>query len=208
MKRLECKKILYKIIAAISIFANYAQASSSTAHGTPEVNWWGLGSKWSEAPAMGWLLFTFVIFVGVIAYVIKKPLALYLETRSHDIRKAVEEGHKAKLESEQKLKMYEEKLKGLDAEIAKMKTAFAEQAQAERILKERITKESGARILKDAEDTIKAEFERSKNRLAEEVITGALAKAQALILESHLPEVDSYLKHSLITDIKTYAKEA
>lgn len=208
MKRLECKKILSKIITAMFILANYAHASSGSGHGTPEINWWGLGGKHSEAPAMGWLLITFVIFVYVMARVIKKPLALYLETRSKEIQRAIEEGHKAKLESKQKLRTYEEKLSSLDSEIARMKASFAEQAQAERILKEKITKESGARILKDAEDTIKAEFERSKNRLAEEVITQALAQAQASILQSHLPEVDSYLKHSLISDIKTYAKEA
>lgn len=210
MKRLECKTILCKIIAASVVFANIAQASSgsSAGHGTPEVNWWGLGPKWSEAPAMGWLLITFFIFVWIMARVIKKPLGNYLETRSKDIQRAIEEGQKAKLESEQKLKIYEEKLKCLDSEIAKMKASFAEQAKAERALKEQMTKESGARILKDAEDTIKAEFERSKNRLAEEVIAGALAKAQASILQSHLPEVDSYLKQSLIADIKTQSQEA
>ena len=93
MKRLECKKILSKIITAMFVFANYAQASSGTPH-TPEVNWWGLGGEYSEAPAMGWLLITFVIFVYVMARVIKKPLASYLETRSKDIQKAVEEAAK------------------------------------------------------------------------------------------------------------------
>jgi F0F1-type ATP synthase membrane subunit b/b' len=203
VKRLEYKAIFFKIIA-LFISADCLQASSG---GTPEINWWGLGGRYSEAPAMGWLLVTFGIFVWVMARIIKKPLGLYLESRSQDIRRAVEEGHKAKLESEQKLKSYEEKLKSLDSEIAKMKTAFAEQAEAERILKAQITKESGARILKDTEDTIKAEFERSKNRLAEEVITSALHQAQQRIVQNYLPEVDSYLKHSLINDIKNSTKE-
>jgi len=206
VKRLECKKIVFSLIAATLVFADIAWASSGSGHGTPEVNWWGLGGQWSKAPAMGWLLFTFVIFVWIMARVIKKPLGNYLETRSKDIQRALEEGQKAKQEAAQKLKNYEEKLNSLDSEIAKMKATFAEQAKAERVLKEHATKESTARILKDAEDTIKAEFERSKNRLAEEVITGALAKAQASILQSHLPEVDSYLKQSLITDIKTQAQ--
>jgi F0F1-type ATP synthase membrane subunit b/b' len=192
------------IAVLLSTGAVYAD-NHSAGHATPEVNWWGLGSAWSAAPAMGWLFITFVIFVWVLARAIKKPLALYLETRSNDIRKAIEEGQKAKLESEQKLRTYEEKLKTLDQEIGKMKAAFEEQAAAEAQLKESMTKEASARILKDTQDTINASFERSKNKLAAEVINTAMSKAQSVIVKSHLSEVDSSLKNSLVDDMKSYA---
>jgi len=199
VKHLECKKIIVLMLA----LAHNAGFSSGHAGPPPSINWWGLGSQYSENPAMGWLLITFVIFVWILATLIKKPLGLYLETRSKDIKHAIEEGQKAKEESEQKLRLYEEKLNSLDHEIAKMKASFLEQAQAERALKEKMTKNTGDRILKDIDDTIKANLERAKNKLAEEVISGALAKAQTAILESHLPEVDNYLKSSLVEDIKS-----
>jgi F-type H+-transporting ATPase subunit b len=155
---------------------------------------------------MGWLLITFIIFVALIVKAIKKPLALYLETRSLDIRKAIEEGLNAKRESQKQLKIYEEKLRSLDDEVAKIKAVFLEQAQSEQIMKERITKEQSARILKDVDDTIRANVERAKNKLAEEVINSALFKAKTTLMEHHIPEVDAYLKKSLIQDIKNYSR--
>lgn len=171
------------------------------------INWWGLGSEYKDAPALGWLIITFALFIWILVRAIKKPLSLYLETRSEDIKKAILEGQEARLEGEKKLKLYEEKLAGLDREIEKLKKSFMEQAELEKREKEKLAKEASARIIKDTQDTILANFARSKNKLAEELIKKALKDAQKDIMEHEQSTMDERLKERLLVDLKTAAKD-
>lgn len=165
------------------------------------INWWHFGAAYKDAPALGWLSLTFLLFIALLLKAISKPLGLYLETRSKDIRKAIEEGARIKKESEEQLASYEARLSSLSDEIEAMKKQFQEQAESDRKEKMRLTKELEIRIMKDAEDTIKADFTRSRNRLAEQVVEQALRKTQEAILASNLNEVDGYLKKQLIFDL-------
>lgn len=191
------------ISCALYLFATEAVFASEH----HAINWWGLGSQYKNSPALGWLTLTFLLFIYILVRSVKKPLSLYLETRSNDIRQAIEEGQRARLESEKRLKFYEDKLRGLNEEIEKLKNSFMVQAQAEKAEKERLAKEASERIHKDTKDTIRANFERSKNRLAEEIIRTALESAQRTIMENERAPVDAYLKEQLVSDLKSAAKE-
>lgn len=198
--------MLTRLIKLAMLFLALARELHANQEGHA-INWWHLGSEYKDAPALGWLTITFLIFVYALIRAIKKPLSLYLETRSKDIQRAIEEGAKAKLESEQKLKLYEEKLKSLGNEIIKIKTAFMEQAEAEKKEKERLSKELEDRILRDTDDTIKANFERTKNRLAQEVIAQALKSAELTLLGQDRDHMDASLSNNLIADLKTQAQD-
>ena len=179
------------------INATYLMAED---HGHGGINWWHLGSEYSEAPALGWLFITFFILVFGLIHVIKKPLGLYLETRSKDIRKQIEEAQFIKIESEKKLRAYEEKLGALDQEITRLKDSFSELAKAEKAQRERLLKELETRIAKDADSTIMANYEKAKNQLAKEVIEKAMKLASATIAERR-DEVDGVLKRGFINDL-------
>lgn len=176
-------------------------------HAEHAINWWHLGSAYKDAPALGWLTLTFLIFVYLIVRMVRKPMSLYLETRSKDIRRQIEEGQLALKESQDKLRVYEEKLKSLSQEIENLRASFIEQGQAEQKERRRRTEEMRTRILEEARDTIKANFERSKNRLADEVITKAMVMAEETILLKKRDQVDSHLKDLFIDDLRTSAKE-
>ncbi|HXW52630.1 MAG TPA: hypothetical protein VEL47_00865, partial [Myxococcota bacterium] len=62
-----------------------------------------------------------------------------------------------------------------------------------------------ARILKDTDDTIKANFERSKNRLAEEAVNLAMDLALKTIESQKREQVDELLQKAFITDLKSLA---
>jgi len=179
--------------AAVASFANH------------DLNFWHLGAAYKDAPAIGWLTITFLIFVYGCVHVIRKPLGLYLETRSKDIRRQIEEGKIAKLESEEKLRLYEERLKSLDQDIAQLRASFEEQAQAEKTQRALLIKEMETRVLKDADDAIVANFERSKNRLADEVVKRALSMAEETIATKKREQVDLLLQSAFIRDLKTSA---
>ena len=60
----------------------------------------------------------FVLLVGGLAYLLRKPLAEFFAQRSASIRKSLEEGRQALAASEVQLKAVEEKLARLEGEIA------------------------------------------------------------------------------------------
>lgn len=171
------------------------------------INWWHLGSEYKDAPALGWLSITFAIFLIVLGRTIKKPLALYLETRSNDIARAIEEGKKAKLLAEEQLATYDQKLKSLSQEIEKMKALFMEQAALEKNEKQRLAKETEARIIKNTDDTIRANWTRMKHHLAEEMVGLAISSAKKQVLANQRETMNSHLKRQLIADLPATVKE-
>lgn len=187
------------ILFASNIFASTAN------HGEQGINWWHLGSDYKDSPALGWLILTFGVFVYLIARMIHKPLSLYLETRSKDIRTQIEEGEQALAQSEEKVRHYEEKLQSLGQEIERLKQAFNEQAQAEQEERSKRLLEMEKRILQDADDSIRANFERTKNRLADEVVKKALTLAEEAIKTNQA--ADSLLKNAFIHDLKSVGKK-
>ncbi len=191
---------VYVLLAVLSSLPLWASE-----HGG--INWWHLGSEYKDAPALGWLSLTFLIFVVFLGRTIKKPLALYLETRSKDIAQAIEEGQRAKLAAEAQLANYDQKLKSLGQEIEKLKALFMEQALLERQEKQRLAKEMEARIVKNTEDTIRANWARSKHHLAEEMIGLALSSAKKHVVENQREAMNQHLKKQLIAQLPSTAKE-
>jgi F-type H+-transporting ATPase subunit b len=74
----------------------------------------------------------FVILVGGLAYLLRKPLAAFFAERSASIRKSLEEGRKALEASEAKLRAVEEKVQHFEEEMAAFKTAAGREMEVER----------------------------------------------------------------------------
>jgi len=77
-------------------------------------------------------LINFVLLVGALAYLLRKPLSDFFARRSEAIRKSLEEGRQALQASEAQLRAIEEKLRGLEEEIARFKAESAKEMEAER----------------------------------------------------------------------------
>jgi F-type H+-transporting ATPase subunit b len=92
----------------------------------------------------------FVILVGGLGYVLRKPLAEFFSSRSASIQKALDEGRKALEASQAQLQAVEEKLRGLEAEIADFKASAAREMEAERQRLQKASAEEAARILESA----------------------------------------------------------
>ena len=92
----------------------------------------------------------FVILVGGLGYVLRKPSAEFFSSRSASIQKGLEEGRKALEASQAQLKAVEQKLNGLEAEITAYKANAIREMEAERQRIEQSSAEEGARILESA----------------------------------------------------------
>ena len=92
----------------------------------------------------------FMILVGGLGYVLRKPLAEFFSSRSASIQKSLDEGRKALEASQAQLKSVEEKLRGLEAEIAAFKASAVREMEAERQRMQQGGAEEAARILESA----------------------------------------------------------
>ena len=92
----------------------------------------------------------FLILVGGLAYVLRKPLAAFFTSRSAALQKALDEGRKALEDSQAQLRAVEEKLQGLEAEIAAFKASAEREMEAERQRLQQTMAEEAARILESA----------------------------------------------------------
>ena len=92
----------------------------------------------------------FVILVGGLGYVLRKPMAEFFSSRSASIQKSLDEGRKALEASQAQLQAVEEKLRGLEAEIAAFKASAVREMEAERQRMQQTSAEEAARILESA----------------------------------------------------------
>jgi len=142
------------------------------------INWWDFGN--AEAPALGWYIITFVIFVALLIHFVRKPLSIYLEARANDIKNAIDEAKKAKDEANAKMALYESRLAALDEEIAKLRSEFARRGEQEKASFEKSAAHLAQQITKEAEDNLVYEVRHAlstlKTNMADAVV--ALAKVQ------------------------------
>jgi F-type H+-transporting ATPase subunit b len=74
----------------------------------------------------------FVILVGGLGYVLRKPLANFFLQRSASIQKSLDEGRKALEASQAQLQGVENRLSRIEEEMASFRTAAFEEMKAER----------------------------------------------------------------------------
>lgn len=80
---------------------------------------------------MAWPVANFIVFVGVLNYFFKKPLADYLASRGATIRKDLVEAAELKSAATTQLAQIEQKLQALPGEISALRTRGAEEIAAE-----------------------------------------------------------------------------
>jgi F-type H+-transporting ATPase subunit b len=177
------KAALTASVLFVAHAAHAAGGGGEGGHHEPHVaNWFSVAPEVNaEAPALGWMMFSFAVFLFVIYRAAGRPFANFLESRHTTVKNAIEEAKKAKDEAEKKQREYEEKLARLDDEIAKLKSEFETRGRAEIERLEVAGKAASARILKDAEATISAELKQAEVTLKTEASRLALELAEEKI---------------------------
>jgi F-type H+-transporting ATPase subunit b len=170
-------------------------------HEAHVANWWGWGEQFADSPALGWLSITFAVFVAILVGAVRKPLAVYLETRADTVERAIAEATRARQDAERRAREAEAKLAALDSEVKAMKADFETQGNAEASRIEKAAVEMSAKIAKDAEDTINAEMQRAREQLRAEASKLALQLAEERIKAMLTDDDDARLKKSLISDL-------
>jgi F-type H+-transporting ATPase subunit b len=123
------------------------------------------------------MLLNFILLIGALVYLLRKPVAAALHLRHDKVRTEAEESERLRLEAEKMVRDYGQKLAGLDAEIAELLATARAEGESERkkiLERARLTAE---RILEDARQAAAREAERVKERLQKEVVEEAVRLA-------------------------------
>jgi F-type H+-transporting ATPase subunit b len=121
------------------------------------------------------------ILFGIVIVAGKKPVIEGLKKRKERIVQGMEEAGKMKAEAEKQLGEYEERLKHLDSEIARIKKDMRESAEAERhrILAE--AKDRRERMERDAKLLVDQEMKAAREALMHETVAAAMKSAEEII---------------------------
>lgn len=128
-----------------------------------------------------------VINAAVLFYILvaagRKPVAGALKKRKERLIGAMEEAGRMKADAQATLAQYEEKLKHLDEEIARIRREMREAAELEqkKILSE--AKERRARMERDAAVLVEQERKAAREALMRETVNGALKDAEELLVK-------------------------
>ena len=130
---------------------------------------------------MHWKMINFLVFVGLLVYFLKKPLAEFWVLRSQIIRGKIEEGQKKYAEAKALNESLQARVRELEQEVARMVKNLEEEGELER---KRIIEESetlSARMQQEAQRISSQEVIRAKESLKKEAVRLAVEIAEDLI---------------------------
>jgi F0F1-type ATP synthase membrane subunit b/b' len=167
------------------------------------INWWGIGSHYAEAPALGWYIVTFAAFVGVLIYYGRGPLSQYLAERAKNVRDAIEEGAKERDDAIRFNSAQEKRLSTLALDI---KAEFAN-LQGEG-LREKAELEAEGRAQAElishyAKETVALELRQAERALRRDVARMVIAELKQHLHETRVtPAMDDALADRLLAEME------
>jgi F-type H+-transporting ATPase subunit b len=133
---------------------------------------------------MVWTVITFIVLVLVLNRYAWKPLLKVLHDRESEIRRALEEAERARVESAELLKRNEQNLAKAEEEYRKIVhegKAFADKVREEVVAKAR---QQAQRELEHAKEEIQRDVDTANQRLRGEVADLAIQAAGRILEES------------------------
>lgn len=196
MKKAEWKSreliVSQLVIMALLVLlcAGTALASSGEGHELVQKHW--STDDWIR-------VMNFVVLVGALFFILRKPVADALSGRIAGIKTQLEELEAKKSDAEKTLADYEKKIATLEDEAKQIIAQYTEQGEA---AKKRILAAAAAsadKLEEQAKRNIENEFKVAKQKLQAEMMTKALEKAEELVKKSISSDdqdrlIDEYLE--------------
>lgn len=155
------------VLAALAtIFLNASGAYASSGHGEPSIG--DLTFYWVN----------FVLYVGVMAYIVRKPLAKGWAARTARIKQSVMQSSDDVEAAERELNAIEALTKSLPVEEEKIRQQIVEQANAEAADIVRQAEQRAARIREQAKDLLQGESRSAQSTFRNTLVARAVQLAK------------------------------
>jgi len=166
--------------ARLSRWLELSAVAVAASFGLPAV---ALASGNFEFKIQGYYIIDFLVFVGLIVWVGRKPIARMLDQRYKDVAREIEEARALKIAAQARYDEYDARSRALEFELRKILDEVREgtQAEVERILAEAETQV--ARISAEEQLRIAQESKRLRAALAHETAEFAVELATTRVTE-------------------------
>jgi F-type H+-transporting ATPase subunit b len=144
----------------------------------------GGGGGMDKTKDLIWRTMNFVVLVGGLILLLKKPVAQALAGRRQGIKDQLDDLEKQKQAAEQQLSEYQKKLSQLEKEVEKIVAEYVKDGEAikAKIIEE--AKASAEKLQGQAKKNIEHEFDKARKELRTEMADQAVAMAEELIKKS------------------------
>ena len=184
-----CGLALMASVSLLVVFVGIASASSGGGE--------AVAKSWLNTDT--WRVMNFVVLMGMLGFVLRKPVSEALSGRIASIREQLDSLEQEKAAAQKRLAEYEGKIALLEDEAAKIIDQYTTQGES---AKARILQEASAsaeKLEEQAKKNIEQEFKNAKKQLQAEIMEKALENAEELIKKSIEAEdqerlVDEYLE--------------
>lgn len=136
----------------------------------------------------------FAILVGLLTYLLRKPISEGLVNKREAVRKAIDEAKEAKEKAEKQLAEYRRRMDNLDAELAQLRAEIVGAGEREKDTIIAAAKAQAEKVLADAKLIGDQEVRRAKAEIREEMVRLAAELAhQKLVAASTADEREKQL---------------
>ena len=191
-------------MATATLLCGIAQAATGGEHGEPHVNWW----TWdSHAPPVGWFIIDFIVFVGILVYLVNKPLTLAFQKRHDEVKSAIESAQAAFARANAFREEYADKLARVDDETKTLVSGAERDGALERDRIVEAAREYGVRMRSDTVSAVEQEVDMARRRLRREVVDDVLARAKGHLAREIGDDDRRRLLEQAISDLESGAAE-
>ncbi len=153
----------------------------------------------------GFYIIDFLVFVGILVYVGRKPIAAALDSRYKTVVAEIEEAKALRMAAQASYDEYRARIEHLDSELtaALQEVRVGTRTEVQRILQD--ARESAERISAEESARLSQEGKRLRAELAEAAATTALRLAEAELKQAINADVQRSLVERTLLDLETGA---
>jgi F-type H+-transporting ATPase subunit b len=182
------------IIALIKNSALFALQEAGTASGG--LPWW-LNYPGFEA----WKFFNLFLFVGVMVYILRRPLGDALRTRRETIRRELVRAQEERNAAYAKLEEVEARLARLDAEVASVREHAEREAVEERERVRSSAEEEARKLREQAQREIESAGKAARQELRKYAAEQSVRLAEEMIRRDIRPDDDARLVNMNVEEL-------
>jgi ATP synthase F0 subunit b len=162
----------------------------------------GGGAPWYNQPGWEvWKFFNLLLFVGVLVFLLRRPIGASLVARRDTIRRELMRAQEERRAALAKLEEVENRLKQLDAEVEAVRAQAKREAEAERESITRATAEETRRLREQAKREIESAGKVARQDLRRYAAEQSVRLAEDLIRRDIGEEDDKRLMNDYIGEL-------
>lgn len=157
------------------------------------------------AAGVHWKIFNFVLFVGVLFFVLRRPVRDFWTSRAHGIRFEMEEAEKIHREAKERHEALERRWAEISAEAATLVRTLKEEGEMER---NRIMKDAerlSQRMGEDGEKIASQEIRRARTTLRAQAVRLSVELAERLLRENFNETDQKRITEKYLSDLSREA---